>query len=434
MHANFIILGNGMSNLKRWRKIRAEAEAVAFESSSEEEAGDNLPLAVVTESALSSSDTDQSNHALRDSSDSESDYGYSENIVSSDSDGSDVEPDLVEEEPSIRVELASWATKHDCRKAGVDSLLAILRRKGLDLPKDQRTLLDTPRTVQTEDKCGGSYTYFGLETAITKVLNSANEEHVKDLVKIELLVNVDGVPIFKSSGTQFWPVLCCFNNFNPFLVALYYGDSKPNSVNDFLQDFLSEYSEIRLNGIVFGQKLLQVRVKAFICDAPARAFLKCCKGHTGYNSCERCTLRGDYKNNRIVLLGSSLLRTDQAFSNGVYTEHQTGISPLQNSSIKCVTEFCLDYMHLVCLGTVKRLLHFLKQGPKECKLSQRQLSDISSSLVALSGKLPSEFARQPRPLSELDRWKATEFRHYFPVSPSASFGLNRNSPPVRPFH
>ena len=27
---------------------------------------------------------------------------------------------------------------------------------------------------------------------------------------------------------------------------------------------------------------------AFTCDAPARSFLKCVKGHGGYYGCERC--------------------------------------------------------------------------------------------------------------------------------------------------
>jgi hypothetical protein len=40
------------------------------------------------------------------------------------------------------------------------------------------------------------------------------------------------------------------------------------------------------------------------------------------------------------------------------------------------------------------------------------LSEISENLISLSGKLPSEFARQPRSLEELERWKATEFRQF----------------------
>ena len=69
-------------------------------------------------------------------------------------------------------------------------------------------------------------------------------------------------------------------------------------------------------------------------------------------------------------------------------------------------------MHLVCLGVVKRLLCFFKKGPPECRLSQGHLHEISTHLVSLSGKLPSEFARQPRSLTELNWWKATEFRQF----------------------
>ena len=36
-----------------------------------------------------------------------------------------------------------------------------------------------------------------------------------------------------------------------------------------------------------GYENLKVVIKAFVCDAPARAFLKCVKGHSGYDSCER---------------------------------------------------------------------------------------------------------------------------------------------------
>jgi len=69
-------------------------------------------------------------------------------------------------------------------------------------------------------------------------------------------------------------------------------------------------------------------------------------------------------------------------------------------------------MHLVCLGVVRRMLHYMQRGPHTCRLSFQQRSDISDKLKALNGELPSEFARQPRTLMELDRWKATELRQF----------------------
>lgn len=159
-------------------------------------------------------------------------------------------------------------------------------------------------------------------------------------------------------------------------------------------------------------KQIHVYVKAFVCDAPIRVFLKCVKGLTGYQCCERCIINGEYKNKRVVFQGVYPLKTDQDFSNGLYIHHQVGLAPLVNVGIGCVSGFSLNYMQLVCQRVVKKLLCFLKQGPTQCRLSQRKVGEISTLLVSLSGKLPSEFAHQPRPLSELDRWEATEFRHF----------------------
>ena len=42
-----------------------------------------------------------------------------------------------------------------------------------------------------------------------------------------------------------------------------------------------------------------------------------------------------------------------------------------------------------------------------------QLAHISSQLIELSsGVMPNKFARQPRSLELLDRWKATEFKQF----------------------
>ena len=37
---------------------------------------------------------------------------------------------------------------------------------------------------------------------------------------------------------------------------------------------------------------------------------------------------------------------------------------------------------------------------------------MSNMLLSFCGKMPSEFARQPRSLNEVERWKATEFRQF----------------------
>jgi len=58
------------------------------------------------------------------------------------------------------------------------------------------------------------------------------------------------------------------------------------------------------------------------------------------------------------------------------------------------------------------MLYFWKCGPRHCRLSCGQISAISDHLLSFTGKLPSEFVRQPRSLSELERWKATEYRQF----------------------
>lgn len=73
------------------------------------------------------------------------------------------------------------------------------------------------------------------------------------------------------------------------------------------------------------------------------------------------------------------LRTDEKFQNFEYNDHQLNRSPLLEIGIKSIKGFPLDYMHLVCLGVVKRILMFLKQGLREGRLSQQQLNLLSRS-------------------------------------------------------
>ena len=405
-----------MAYYKQWRKCHSEVRLLAESSTSGDEDLDREIQVLGTDSGEHLEDLEHNNLSFSpDMSDNEdSDCGFLEGVISSDdSDLDNIHSDSdVENERDIGEDVASWATRNKCSRSSLNEILEVLRYHGHRVPKDARTLLKTPRRVHSVNKCGGQYAYFGLETGILQIL-SQNQSFSEKTSSIDAIINIDGVPLFKSSSTQLWPILCSFNIFGPFIVALFCGSTKPNSVDEYLNDFVHEIQDLTENGISHGNKLFQFTVKAFVCDAPARAFLKCTKNHNGYYACERCTIKGTW-NKRVILETNEAfpLRTEESFISVSYAQHQIRKSPLIDIGISCIRCFSLDYMHLVCLGVVKRLLCFLKRGPKQCRQSFRQMSCISDNLAALNGKMPSEFARQPRSLLELDRWKATELRQF----------------------
>ncbi|XP_052257857.1 uncharacterized protein LOC127862672 isoform X3 [Dreissena polymorpha] len=406
-----------MSYWKRYRSNVAAVHALAESSSDEDQHQEDHELSHspdhFTNENLSDPSSNESFDNNNRSEDNFSDFSFSETIQSSDS--SETESSLSEDESdNLRKNLASWAAKHNVSKVCVDELLTTLQPHCNGLPNDARTLLKTPKSIDFSEKCGGKYIYFGMKTDLLKILKLKSFSLEENTVKLNF--NIDGIPLFKSTSAQFWPILCSVNSYTPFMICIFYGEGKPNSLEDFLSDFLTELSELIQDGISLEDTLIKVEANAFICDAPARAFLKSIKGHTGYNACERCTIHGYHTDHRVVLDSdhSCELRTDKAFNANRYrdTGHQMGETPLVTYGINCVKSFALDYMHMVCLGVVKRILGFLKQGPTNCRLSAQQLTQISTNLLMYSGKLPSEFARQPRTLYDFERWKATEFRQF----------------------
>ena len=86
---------------------------------------------------------------------------------------------------------------------------------------------------------------------------------------------------------------------------------------------------------------------------------------------------------------------------------------MQRLPLGMVSQFPHDYMHLVCLGVVKRFLcTWINGHPLQCCLPARSTEAASERLIMMSGSIPREFARKPRSLSEVDRWKATGFRQF----------------------
>lgn len=107
-------------------------------------------------------------------------------------------------------------------------------------------------------------------------------------------------------------------------------------------------------------------------------------------------------------------RTDDSFRQETDEEHHVQHSPFTEVGIDMITCFPYDYMHLVCLGVMRRLLDLWisTTGPMHCRISSSQASMVSDRLLALRNYIPSEFARRPRALIERCRWKATELRQF----------------------
>ena len=98
-------------------------------------------------------------------------------------------------------------------------------------------------------------------------------------------------------------------------------------------------------------------VCSFICDAPARAFVKQMKSHNGYSGCDKCTQVGVWRNKMTYPEMNAMLRSDEDFALMSDTDHHLQPSPL-TGIVQMVTQFPIDYMHLCCLCVTRKLILF----------------------------------------------------------------------------
>ena len=192
--------------------------------------------------------------------------------------------------------VAQIKMKTNCSLTTVSAILKLLRDLGHNIPKDARTIMktkvrDLPKLHNGDQRNSNSFVHLGLIEGIKKKLTNAD----KKLKVLILQFNIDGLPLWRSSRTEFWPIVCRIINCqdrSEFLVTLHCGVGKPPSVRSFLQPLLNELKELLQDGLHhFGQRF-DIRIAAFCCDAPARAFIKQIIGHMGYCACERCETHG----------------------------------------------------------------------------------------------------------------------------------------------
>lgn len=176
--------------------------------------------------------------------------------------------------------------------------------------------MNTPKKHNILFMKPGAYVHFDIKQIISSLLHK-HEFDLIDTTDLKLGVNVDGLPISKSSKSQFWPILISICNV-PVLsryvlpVDIYHGLKKPDSAADFLNDILN----IIQLGIQINGRLFNITIGHIVCDAPAKSYILNVKGFNAYFGCNTCTDEGTYIDGRMAFLSmGSSIRTNESFRN-----------------------------------------------------------------------------------------------------------------------
>ncbi|BHF82410.1 hypothetical protein SprV_0802554800 [Sparganum proliferum] len=158
-----------------------------------------------------------------------------------------------------------------------------------ELPNDPKTLLQTPRTCVSKSLKRGKYVHLGLERGL---LDELRLRTLTGIPEVHVQLHIDGMKVFKASAECLWPILARINHpvvGQPFVVGVFCGFGNPESLEDFLDDCVSELKGLLTTGLrdPRTESVIKVNLLNVICDTPARCYVRQVKAHNGYYGCHR---------------------------------------------------------------------------------------------------------------------------------------------------
>lgn len=260
---------------------------------------------------------------------------------------------------------------------------------------------------------------------------------------ISITWNVDGVPLFKSSLNEVWPIRCIINELPPllarkniFMAGLYFGKGKPN-MSSFMKCFVQRIEKVNDDGVhwVHPCNLQNIVSRVFpiisSCDSVARCMVQCIHQYNGAFGCSWCTQKGERveKGNGHVNtypLVNTELRThegivdcgrrviaDESLTHVMGVKSVSPLILLHKFGFDMVRSFSVDYMHCVLLGVVRQFIELWtdsKYHESQWYLNADKIRIVDKKLLAI--KPPGDIKRFPRNLKLASKWKASELRSF----------------------
>jgi len=161
--------------------------------------------------------------------------------------------------PKLVDSLKNIISKYHVSHNFVNELLLILRQEGLDLPKDARVLLNTPKHQTIIHINPVSYIHLGIKTMMFPILKTFISDFCNTYI-IKLSLNIDGLPISKSSKACFWPILISIINNTKLYkliipIGIYHDKyKKPDCISEFLNPFVTEMNDLITNGFYINKQ------------------------------------------------------------------------------------------------------------------------------------------------------------------------------------
>ncbi|KAF0713730.1 DUF4806 domain-containing protein, partial [Aphis craccivora] len=163
------------------------------------------------------------------------------------------------------------------------------------------------------------------------------------------------------------------NNVLP--IGIFHGFKKPHSIEEFLNPFVVDTLEVLRSGLNINGTVISVNISNIVCNAPAKSFLLNFKNFNAYFGCTSCIEEGEYIQHRVALIGTDApLRTNETFRNQSNKEYH--------------------------------------KGKRDIRLTDEKREGINNDLKMLRPYVPSELCRLPRPIDDIEFWKATELRSF----------------------